>query len=251
MINIRNLSFGYHKNKLILDDVSVDILDGECVILLGPNGAGKTTLINCLLGLNKLKTGQICFDNKDIKDLSQLEKATYLSYVPQLIEGNALTVKETIILGRLPHFYIAPQKIDFEKVEAIIQKFNLEDIKDKTTNEISGGEAQKVAIARAFVQEAKVVVFDEPTSNLDIKSQQAILALIKEHNKLQNCSSLISMHDINQALKIGTKFVFIKDNKIYKICQKEEITASILDEVYGVKTKIIHEGKEDIVIYED
>ena len=250
MIKIDRLSFAYNKNDLVLKNINFDILDGKCVVLLGPNGVGKSTLINCLLGDNKIKEGDILFDGRSIKELSNKDKSKFISYVPQLIDGNDLSVRETIVLGRLPFFYISPSKEDYAKVDDIIDRFSLTYIKDKSTNEISGGERQKVAIARAFVQEAKVVVFDEPTSNLDIKSQLDIISLIKEHNKIANNSSLISMHDINQALRVGDVFVFLKDNQIYKICSKEEITEELLKNVYGVDAKIINENKEVFVIYE-
>ena len=250
MIKIDRLSFAYNKNDLVLKNINFDILDGKCVVLLGPNGVGKSTLINCLLGDNKIKEGDILFDGRSIKELSNKDKSKYISYVPQLIDGNDLSVRETIVLGRLPFFYISPSKEDYAKVDDIIDRFSLTYIKDKSTNEISGGERQKVAIARAFVQEAKVVVFDEPTSNLDIKSQLDIISLIKEHNKIANNSSLISMHDINQALRVGDVFVFLKDNQIYKICSKEEITEELLKNVYGVDAKIINKNKEVFVIYE-
>ena len=250
MIKIDHLSFAYNKNDLVLKNINFDILDGNCVVLLGPNGVGKSTLIGCLLGENKVKEGNILFDGKSIKELSNKDKSKYIAYVPQLIDGNDLTVRETIILGRLPYFYIAPSKEDLAKVDEIIERFSLTYIKDKPTNEISGGERQKVAIARAFVQEAKVVAFDEPTSNLDIKSQLDIISLIKEHNKIANNSSLITMHDINQALRVGDVFVFLKDNEIYKICSKEEITEEILKDVYGVDVKIVNENGEVFVIYE-
>ena len=250
MISIKHLSFSYTKDKPVLDDISFDILDGECVVLLGPNGVGKSTLISCILGENKPKTGDMCFDNRKFNEISNKEKSTYLAYVPQLIDGNELTVEETITLGRLPYFYIAPTKEDKEKVNEIISRFGLESIRYKSTNEISGGERQKVAIARAFVQEAKVVVFDEPTSNLDIKSQLSIISLIKEHNKNSGNSSLISMHDINQALKVGDKFIFLKENKIFKICTKDEIDEELLKSIYDVNAKIIKDEKEAFVIYE-
>ena len=198
----------------------------------------------------KDKPGDMCFDNRNFNEISNKEKSRYLAYVPQLIDGNELTVEETITLGRLPYFYIAPTKEDKEKVNEIINRFGLESIKDKSTNEISGGERQKVAIARAFVQEAKVVVFDEPTSNLDIKSQLSIISLIKEHNKNSGNSSLISMHDINQALKVGDKFIFLKENKIFKICTKDEIDEGLLKSIYDVNAKIIKDEKEAFVIYE-
>ena len=251
MIKISNLSFSYIKNRPVLENVSFDIKEGECVILLGPNGVGKSTLISCLLGANKIKEGNISFDDINLEDLSYKVKSSYISYVPQLIEGNELTVKDTIVLGRLPYYKIYPSSSDYSLVDHYIDKFDLRKIEDSRTNEISGGERQKVNIARGLIQDSKVVIFDEPTSNLDIKSQINILNLIKEEKKESKKSFLISMHDINQALSIGDKFVFLKDGKIYKVCSKEEINEQIIEDVYGVKIQIINTEKGIHILYEE
>ena len=251
MIQISHLHFSYHKDKEVLSDISLEINKGECVVLLGPNGVGKSTLINVLLGTYKPQKGEIFFEDKLIKNLKVKDKADYISYVPQLLNGTELTVGDTVLLGRLPYYKIYPNKEDHKELHEIIDKFHLNEIIDKPTNEISGGERQKTNIARAFIQNSKLVVFDEPTSNLDIKAQLEILSLIKSEKKEKEKSFLISMHDINQALEIGDKFVFMKESKILKICAKEDITSSLIDEVYGVHSKIINTEKGEIVIYED
>ena len=249
MLKVSNLSFSYNKNKKVLDDVSFDIKQGECVILLGPNGVGKTTLLSLLLGNNKTKDGSISYFDKDIKELSAKEKADYISYVPQLISGNDLTVFDTVILGRLPYYKIYPNKNDINLTNEYISKFGLQELKDKQTNQISGGERQIVSLVRGLIQESKLLIFDEPTNNLDINAQLRVLDIIKEEKK-KNKSFLISMHDINQALAIGDKFIFLKNGKIYAICSKNEIKEAIIDEVYNVKSKIIKLEKGEYVIYE-
>lgn len=249
MIKISNLSFSYNKNNEVLKDISLEIKEGEVSILLGPNGVGKSTLINLLIGTLKPKNGSIYFDDIEINKMPPKEKAVYISYVPQNIKGNNLTVEETILLGRLPFYKLYPNKNDHQLVDEFINKFSLEKLKDSTTNEISGGERQKVNIARGFIQDAKFIVFDEPTSNLDIRSQLDVLDLIKSEKK-DNKGFLISMHDINQALTIGDKFIFLKDGKIYKTCSKDEIDEMIIDEVYGVNSTIIQNKKRKYIIYE-
>lgn len=250
MIKVRDLYFSYTKDSPVLEDISFDILDGECVVLLGSNGVGKSTLIKCITGSLKPNSGSIYFDNEDASTLKNKDKAKYVSFVPQLINGNALTIKETITLGRIPHFDLYPHKSDLEKVEDALAKFSLKGIENKLTSEISGGERQKCAIARAFVQEAKTIIFDEPTSNLDIKAQIGILKLIKKISKEEGKSSLISMHDINQAMLVADKFVFLKNNKIHTICAKEEINETLLSEIYDLKIKMINQNGRKVVIYE-
>ena len=250
MLKLENISFSYYKNKIVVKDISFTVKDNECAVLLGPNGVGKSTIINCILGVNKINNGNIYFDEKPQKEVSFKEKSKQIAYVPQLINGNDLSVKESIILGRLPYFKLYPSKNDLLEVDRIINEFGLSDIADKPTNEISGGERQKVAIARAVIQDSKNIIFDEPTSNLDIKSQVAIMNIIKKVTKQENKCSLISMHDINLALALGDKFIFLKDEKVYRICSKEEITEELLKEVYGVNIKLIDYKGEKIITYE-
>ncbi len=241
MIKINNLSFSYDNKKEILRDISLEINEGEIAVLLGPNGAGKTTLINCILGLLKIKNGNIQIDEKSIKRMKAKDKATLLSFVPQESKRTDLTVKETILLGRLHDFTLYPRKEDIEAVDEIIAQLGLEEIKDKTTYEISGGELQRVSIATALVQDSKVIIFDEPTSNLDIKSQKEILSIIIDASKKNGKTIILTMHDINQAISIGEKFIFIKDNELHKVCSKEDINRKLLEEIYN--TKIHKEGR--------
>ena len=251
MLEVKNLSFSYSKNKKVLDDVSFVINEGEIVIILGPNGAGKSTLLNCLIGEEKILSGEILFDGKTKKDISKEERNNLLAYVPQLIEGNDLTVRETILLGRLTKFGLYPSKKDYEIVDSIIESLNLADLRDRTTTSLSGGERQKVAIARAVVQDSSTILFDEPTSNLDIKAQLDVLSIIKNEIKEKNKSALISMHDINQALSIGDKFIFLVDNKVKAVVSKSEIAPELLEETYGIKSKIINIDNKEVIIYEN
>lgn len=249
MIKLENISFSYTKNKPVLKNISLDINDGECVILLGPNGVGKSTLISLLLGANKPQEGNIYFDNTPIKEMKSKDKAAQIAYIPQLIEGTDLTVFDTVLLGRLPYYKIYPTKADIDLVDSYLNKFNLVELKEKQTNEISGGERQIVSIARGFIQDSKTIIFDEPTSNLDISTQLRVINFIKEEKK--NKSFLISMHDINQALQIGDKFVFLKDGEVYKVVSKEEITEENINNVYNVHSKIIKSERGDFIIYEE
>ena len=249
MLKVSNISFSYNKKVQVLEDISFEMGIGECVVLLGPNGVGKTTLLSLLLGNNKPQTGSISFDNKPINELSAKEKAGYISYVPQLVAGNDLTVYDTVLLGRLPYYKLYPSKEDIRLTNEYLEKFNLNHIRDKQTNQISGGERQIVSIVRGLIQQSKLLIFDEPTNNLDINAQLRILDLIKEEKK-NNKSFLISMHDINQALSIGDRFIFLKNGKIYEICKRNEIKEDIINNVYNVKSKIMKLEKGEFVIYE-
>ncbi|MBE6136292.1 MAG: ABC transporter ATP-binding protein [Erysipelotrichaceae bacterium] len=249
MLKVNNVSFYYLKNKLVLDDVTFDVKEGECVILLGPNGVGKTTLLSLLLGNNKPKAGYISYNDIDVKELKAKEKASYISYVPQLIAGNDLTVYDTVLLGRLPYYKIYPTREDIKLTNEYLSQFGLEELRDKQTNQISGGERQIVSLVRGLIQQSKLLIFDEPTNNLDINAQLRVLDIIKKEKK-NNKSFLVSMHDINQALEIGDRFIFMKNGKIFAICNKNEIKEAIIDEVYNVKSHINKTEKGEFITYE-
>ncbi|MBO4286103.1 MAG: ABC transporter ATP-binding protein, partial [Bacilli bacterium] len=142
-----------------------------------------------------------------------------------------------------------PNREDIRLTNEYLQAFGLEEIRDKQTNQISGGERQIVSLVRGLIQQSKLLVFDEPTNNLDINAQLRVLNIIREEKK-KNKSFLVSMHDINQALSIGDRFIFLKNGKIFAICRKNEIKEAIIDEVYNVKSNIKKIEGEDYVIYE-
>lgn len=250
MIEFKNVTFSYDKKKNVIKDVTFTLNDGECAILLGPNGVGKTTILRCILGELKPTSGTVLINDKDNKGLKNKDLSKAISFVPQNINGTDLTVSETILLGRLPSFDLFPKRGDYIALNDVLNEFSLNDIKDKNTYEISGGEKQKVAIARAYIQNTSTIIFDEPTSNLDIKAQVMIASLIKKITKENKRSTLISMHDINLALSLADKLILLKDEQIYKITTPEEITNEDLETIYGIKTIIKEIDGRKVVIYE-
>lgn len=250
MIEFKNVTFSYDKKKNVIKDVTFTLNDGECAILLGPNGVGKTTILRCILGELKPTSGTVLINNKDNKGLKNKDLSKAISFVPQNINGTDLTVSETILLGRLPSFDLFPKRDDYIALNDVLDQFSLNEIKDKNTFEISGGEKQKVAIARAYIQNTSTIIFDEPTSNLDIKAQVMIASLIKKITKENKRSTLISMHDINLALSLADKLILLKDEQIYKITTPKEITSEDLETIYGIKTTIKEIDGRKVIIYE-
>ena len=250
MIEFKNVTFSYDKKKNVIKDVTFTLNDGECAILLGPNGVGKTTILRCILGELKPTSGTVLINNKDNKGLKNKDLSKAISFVPQNINGTNLTVSETILLGRLPSFDLFPKREDYIALNDVLNEFSLNEIKDKNTFEISGGEKQKVAIARAYIQNTSTIIFDEPTSNLDIKAQVMIASLIKKISKENKRSTLISMHDINLALSLADKLILLKDEQIYKITTPKEITSEDLETIYGIKTIIKEIDGRKVIIYE-
>lgn len=239
MLKVENVSFKYHNNSpLILDDISLVLNDGEIGIILGKNGVGKSTLFKLIVGLIKPKSGEIFIDENNLNKMKFKDRAKLISYVPQTIEFGDLSVYETILSGRVTHYSLFPSKKDEEIVQNIIKEMHLEGFLNNNVNELSGGERQKIAIARALVQEPKILIFDEPTGNLDIGNEQLILDEAHKICRNKNISILISIHDISIASYYGDKFFLLKDNKIKYNGDKKIINETNISDIFDVKATI-------------
>ncbi len=178
LLEVLDICFSYNSHP-VLKEVSFKVNQSEIVCLLGENGAGKSTLLKCINRLLLPFRGVVLINQKDISSLSKGEIAKRFAYVPQNTSLSELTVYETILLGRKPYFNWRVNKQDYEIVDEIIKELSLEHLVMKPLSKLSGGERQKVIIARALAQYPKVLLLDEPTSNLDLKNQFEIMSLLK------------------------------------------------------------------------
>ena len=249
MIEIKGLSFRYSRfSREVLSGVNLTLDDGEIGILLGKNGSGKTTLFRNILGINRPKGGSILFDGKDITRLSRREKARLIAYVPQHIHFGELSVYDSIMLGRISYFGLSAGQEDIAAVNNIIDEMGLSQIADRNAEELSGGEKQKVAIARALAQEPKLLLFDEPTGNLDIANEQLIIKESKKLSKENGISILSSLHDPNEAIDLGDRFFFLKDGKVAVSGGNDVFTEETIKEIYDADVRITEiEGRKIIL----
>lgn len=249
MLEIKDITFRYSRRALlILDNINLTLEKGEIGILLGKNGSGKTTLFKNILGIEKPESGSILYDGKDLLRLSRRERAGYIAYVPQDIQFGDLTVYDTVLMGRMAYFGLRAGKEDEKITEEVLNDMGLTELASRNANELSGGERQKIAIARALVQEPKLLIFDEPTGNLDIANEQLILKEAKKVAKEKGIGILTSLHDLNQALDLGTKFFFIKEGKIVYSGGPEIVTKEVIKEIFNADVEIIeHDGRSIII----
>ena len=249
MLEIKNITFRYYRRApLILDNINLTLEKGEIGILLGKNGSGKTTLFKNILGIEKPESGSISYDGKDLLRLSRRERAGYIAYVPQDIQFGDLTVYDTVLMGRMAYFGLRAGKEDEKITEEVLNDMGLTELASRNANELSGGERQKIAIARALVQEPKLLIFDEPTGNLDIANEQLILKEAKKVANEKGIGILTSLHDLNQALDLGTKFFFIKEGKIVYSGGPEIVTKEVIKEIFNADVEIIeHDGRSIII----
>ncbi len=251
MLHIDNLSFGYGLRTVpVLRGINITLSPGEIGILLGKNGSGKTTLFKNILGLCTPRGGTMRFDNRDLTKLSKRERAGIIAYVPQDIQFGALSVFDSVLMGRVSHFGLRAGREDYALVEEILKDMQLEAYAYKNVSHLSGGERQKVAVARALAQEPKLLIFDEPTGSLDIANEQLILEEARRLARKKHIAILCSLHDLNQALSFGDHFFFLKNGTIKYSGGKEQFTQEIIQDVFGIRVRIIKYENETIILGE-
>ncbi|AEE14998.1 Phosphonate-transporting ATPase [Thermodesulfobium narugense DSM 14796] len=235
-IQIRDIRFSYNSVD-VLKDISFHIEKGDLIAILGNNGVGKSTLIKCINRILKPKLGTILIEGQYIEELGA-DVAKKISYVSQQNQATRLTVFDAILLGRKPYVSWGISDKDLEITKKVIEMLSLHEISMRFVDELSGGELQKVIVARALVQEPILILMDEPTNNLDIKSQIEVMNIIKRIIKEKKISCLVAIHDINLALRFIDKFILMKDGKIFSSGGLEIITEENFNKVFGVKVKI-------------
>lgn len=247
MIEVKNLSFAYGKRE-ILRDVSFKAESGEIVGILGNNGAGKSTLVTCLNHILKPKSGKIILNGKDAETLSKRELAQYISYVAQKNEQTQTTVFDSVLLGRKPYIKWSIGQEDIAVCDEIIERVGLSEMKLRALDELSGGELQKVMLARALVQQPKVMLLDEPTSNLDPKNQYEMMKLVRQVADEKNITVLVVIHDLSLAMRFCDKFLLMKDGKVFIYGDKSVLTDENIYPVYGMHAYIEKLHSVDVVI---
>lgn len=249
MLDIENLHFRYGRHAPpVLQGVNLQLADGEIGILLGKNGSGKTTLFRTILGLERPQQGTICFGGDDLAALPPRQRARKIAYVPQHIHFGSLTVYDSILMGRMSHFGLRPGPEDHRAVEQILAEMQLEPFACRNAEQLSGGEKQKVAIARALVQQPELLVFDEPTGNLDLENGELIVEEARRASRERHITILSSLHDLNQALHLGDRFFFLKDGVIRCSGGTDVFTPQIIEDIFHIPARIVEIDGQKIIL---
>ncbi|VVB64108.1 Cobalamin import ATP-binding protein BtuD [uncultured archaeon] len=247
-ISIKGLSFSYNSTK-ILDDVNLELDDSEIMSLVGPNGSGKTTLLKCIDRILKPK-GSIHLDGKDMGGMSRQEIARSVGYVPQSSSSAlATTVFDTVLMGRRPHISWQVGDADLGKVADILDLLCISDLALRDFGQLSGGQKQKVLIARALAQEPSVLLLDEPTSNLDMKHQLEVMEIVRDMVNEKNISAIMAIHDLNLAARFSDKLVMLKRGRIYASgTPNSMLSVENIRKVYGVEAVVMQNLERPYII---
>ena len=244
MIEAKNIKVGY-ESRTVIEDLSLQINEGEIVSIIGPNGSGKSTLLKSLSKLLKRKNGEVLIVDKSIDLMKTNDVAKILSMVSQQnTSPNDITVKELVYYGRIPHkkWFESRSKEDEEIVNWSLKQTGVLQYADRKLVNLSGGERQRVWLAMALAQKPKILFLDEPTTYLDMCHQLELMELIKDINKKFHMTIVMVLHDLNQASRYSNRVVIMKEGKIVADGKPEEvIVKDIIHYVYNVKCAISKE----------
>lgn len=237
-IQFNQIRFAYNKEE-VLHGVSGQFKAGGFHALLGPNGCGKSTLLKCLNHLLQPQQGEVRLNNRPVQKFSKRDLARIIGYVPQSTRSlYPLDVYHTVMLGRKPHVGWLPGEKDQQMVLKIIEELKLDAFILRNLNELSGGEQQRVHIARALAQQPSVLLLDEPTSNLDLKFQVEVMEVLKKVSD-QNITIIVVIHDVNLALRYASNFILMKKGHILEQGSHEVINEQNLEKLYDTRIKKI------------
>jgi len=241
MFTCKHLSFSYHPEKTVIDDLSLEIGEGLFYGIMGPNGCGKTTLIDLLAGHLSPRTGEIVLRGRRLGDFSKRELAREIALVPQFYNINfPYTAREIVMMGRYPHLprFAALGREEMERVERVMAETGTLELAERPVTELSGGERQRVVFARALVQETPVLFLDEATANLDINHTLNLLALVKEKINEKKLTVIAVFQDMNLAATFCDRLILLNNGRVELEGAIERVLApDALAEVFGVEAR--------------
>jgi cobalamin transport system ATP-binding protein len=230
------------RDKLILSDVSFSVAAGEFFVIIGPNGAGKTSLLKVISGLQKAQQGTVVIKEKDISRYGRRRLSQIMAIVPQHIEvGFPFSVTDAVIMGRSPHLGILGMegKNDFSIAEEAMRFTEVSHLADRKLFQLSGGELQRVIVARAICQQPEIILLDEPTTALDPSHQLKIMDLMEKFRREQGTTIIMVSHDLNLASMYGDRLLLLKDGRVVATGEPRSVlNKELLEKSYGCRINV-------------
>lgn len=251
-LKIDDVRFSY-TSVPVLNDITLDLTGSKLVSILGPNGVGKSTLIHCINKILEPTGGSVFIDGKDVKEITVKQMAKEVGYVPYSANDSfPLTVVDTVLMGRHPHSKWGTLDTDLGIVYDTLKMLGISNLAMRPFNQLSAGQHQKVMLARGLVQDSKILLLDEPTSNLDIRHQLDVTRLLKELTAKKEILTIMISHDISITAKFSDEIILMHKGEIYAVgTPAEVITEENLETVYGVKAKVVDDDGRPHVILKD
>ena len=251
MMEIKNVAYHYKGGPQVLKDVSFSLEPGRFLAILGNNGAGKSTLLKCFNHILKPDAGAVLLDGENLLSMSAREVAKRVAFVSQSVPSTQMTVHDVVMLGRRPYMKWGFTEEDHAIVHDAMHRLDVEDMRGRFLNQLSGGEKQKVMLARALAQQPKVLLLDEPTSALDIQNQYQVLKLVRSICHKDQITAIVVIHDLNLALRFCDRFLLLKGGEVFGYGDRSVLDGEALRQVYGVQAKVVEvEGRHMVLVDE-
>lgn len=247
-VTVQDVTLSYGSVEA-LSDVSFRVEPGDVVSIVGPNGAGKSTLIRCINQLLCPDDGSVMLDGTDVRDLGRTERAKTLGYVPQdQGEQFPATVFDLVLMGRKPYIDWRPTAEDIDRVQTILAELDITDLASRDVTELSGGQRQKVVMARALAQEPNVLLLDEPTSNLDLKHQLQVLDIARQQAN-RGVVVVLVIHDLNLAARYSDKVILLNgDGEVHAAGGVDVLCPENIEPVYDVTVRVERSGECPLIV---
>ena len=251
MLSVENLQFHYQGGPKVLKKINFSLGDGEFLAILGNNGAGKSTMLKCFNHIITPDAGEVLLNGENLLKMSAKEVARRIAFVAQNVPDTQMTVHDMVMLGRRPYMSWAFTERDHEIVHEAMDRLKVSEFRGRCLNRLSGGERQKVMLARALAQEPKLLLLDEPTSSLDLKNQYQVLQIVKDICHETGISAIVVIHDLNLALRFCDRFLLMQQGEVFRYGDAGILDREAIWKVYGVHGEVVSAGNQKVVIVDE
>lgn len=248
MLEARGVEFSYRAHVPVLRGIDLALRPGTFTAILGVNGCGKSTLMACLAGMKHPQTGEVLLDGVALREVGRRERAQKIALVAQHSHATRLTVYDSVLMGRTPHMQGAPSARDLAAVDSVLADMGLDAWALRYVDELSGGEYQKVVLARAFAQKAETLLLDEPTNNLDMANQHETMRLVRRAVDEGGIACAAVLHDVNLALRYCDTFLFLRAGRVDAYGGAQIVSVEEVERIYGIAAEVIEHGGRRLVV---